>query len=659
MNENEAENEIMQDAGGVSNDISPLANTSDPNFNNINSNILENIDLNQSFKDSTRYLDQSHLYTERDNVIMALKVPEYKKTLTEKDFTIESLQTDIRNYQQNFYNLNKSKTSMLFNTNLQDMSERINGLGNAVDFLRIRQNDVVATTNTFQEKIIHMSCIIDNTLKQVKIEKERLKQDLENVLCSNELEYLKSENEILNAKLNVANIKLNEEKESVFKNNQYFEKVIKYKADKYDEILAENQSLKDELAKIKMSLNENKNQLDLKLKTIEDQTEVIIDNLKQSDILKKDNCTLKERIQHLEKTNDGLMDDISQNVVYQKTIQEEKENNYKNYDHTLKNYEENILQLNKELKLQKENEYTIQNEVINLKQEVQSSNNKITNLQEELKVNLTLIPELQNKIYASIKNLNNDLTLSYKKLQDCITEFAIEKSKLEKDKNELENQFKEQLLKLNETTSNYMEYKSKAKLLYSEITKIQQHYYQLEQKISPECKIIETIEISDGEENIDVSIEEFVDEDVSNKKYSKVSYKTNQRFSNYLSKRNLFSMSVGNNTLKRQKTINNTDVPQSTDCSNKLKQNCTQIINNSILNLQNYKETDNKYQVNSFSNIRLNVLKKSLKESGLKDLMPPPKKLMTKSNMQNMTVLNQAEIIHLEELSTKQTKPKK
>lgn len=37
---------------------------------------------------------------------MALKVSEYEKAITERDFFIESLQADVRNYQYNLYNLN-------------------------------------------------------------------------------------------------------------------------------------------------------------------------------------------------------------------------------------------------------------------------------------------------------------------------------------------------------------------------------------------------------------------------------------------------------------------------------------------------------------------------------------------------------------------------
>lgn len=81
-------------------------------------------------------------------------------------------------------------------------------------------------------------------------------------------------------------------------------------------------------------------QLELKQKTIDDQAE-LYDNIKQSeelnDILKKDNITLREHNGHLEKIKTDLMDDISNNIVYQNEIQEENENKF---NHMCKNYDE-------------------------------------------------------------------------------------------------------------------------------------------------------------------------------------------------------------------------------------------------------------------------------------------------------------------------------
>ncbi|VVC25614.1 Hypothetical protein CINCED_3A025852 [Cinara cedri] len=582
MNE-QAHHGILQEVGGESEETnnSPT-NTTDHGINNI----LENGGLDRSLSDPVRYLDQHRMLMEQENAMMALKVSEYENALAEKDLSIESLHTDMINYQNNNYILTNqykslmestkslNATGMGLNTCFKNISERLNRLEDTLDNVTKRQKEVLITNNTFQDKVIRVSSNIDSLFNQVNIDKIKAKEELDDLLnkhslecityktnleeCVNKIENMKSENDTLNRKLNATNIELNEEKESVLKKIQYFEKKIKDTTDQnvllindikvitdnYDVILTENQYLKDEITKMKMSLNENEKQLDLKLKTIEDQSK-LFDNLKQSeelnDMLKKNNFTLKERIEYLEKINNELMDDISNNIVYQNTIQEENENKYK---HTLKDYEEKILQLNKELKLQKENEFTVKNEVIDLKQEVQNSNNTITNLQDELKLNLTLIPQLQNKI----DNLNNDLTLSYKKLQDCSTELETEKNKLEKEKNELENQFKEQNLKLTETTANYIKYKSKVMPLYSEVLRLRQKCLLFEQKKSSEHHLTETIEEDD------VSNTEFVGEDISNKHVLSVSYNTNQSSLNCSSKRN--SLYIDNTSLKKHKTSN-------------------------------------------------------------------------------------------------------
>lgn len=55
--------------------------------------------MEQSFNDSLKYLDQHRMLMEQENAVMALKISEYEKALSEKDFSIESLHTDIVNYQ--------------------------------------------------------------------------------------------------------------------------------------------------------------------------------------------------------------------------------------------------------------------------------------------------------------------------------------------------------------------------------------------------------------------------------------------------------------------------------------------------------------------------------------------------------------------------------
>lgn len=75
--------------------------------------------------------------------------------------------------------------------------------------------------------------------------------------------------------------------------------------------------------------NENQRQLDIQSNIIKEQSEL-------NDELKKDNFTLKEHNEYLEKINTNLVEDISSIKLSQQGIQEETENKFKdmceNYD---------------------------------------------------------------------------------------------------------------------------------------------------------------------------------------------------------------------------------------------------------------------------------------------------------------------------------------
>lgn len=62
---------------------------------------IRNNNLDQSLNNSVKYLDQQRILMEQENAVMALKVSEYEKALSEKDSSIESLHTDMINYQNN------------------------------------------------------------------------------------------------------------------------------------------------------------------------------------------------------------------------------------------------------------------------------------------------------------------------------------------------------------------------------------------------------------------------------------------------------------------------------------------------------------------------------------------------------------------------------
>lgn len=80
--------------------------------------------------------------------------------------------------------------------------------------------------------------------------------------------------------------------------------------------------------------------LDVQLNIFKEQTADFLNNLKISEELndkfKKDNYTLNERNEYLDKINTDLMFDISNNKISENKSQEEKENKfkemYKSYD---------------------------------------------------------------------------------------------------------------------------------------------------------------------------------------------------------------------------------------------------------------------------------------------------------------------------------------
>ncbi|CAI6367878.1 unnamed protein product [Macrosiphum euphorbiae] len=567
MNAQERNAKLLDVCDEIDKTTSSPNNTTFHSFNN--TGITESVLENNCLCNSVKYLDLQRITIDQNNVTMALKISEYEKALSERDYTIQSLHTAMMNSQNNNYVLNnqcknlmeKTKsvndTCIRLNTSFTIICERLNRLGDTVDNAKTRQKDVMTlvdqTTNTFQEKMLTISDALDESLKQVTIEKIRTKEDFEMLQdkysldvsafktnlqeCTNEIEYLKNENNILLEKLNDSYIQLNEEKENLLNLNQCFEterremenqnllltNQNKSMNQKYDELRTKNQSLEDELNVLKTSLNENQKQIDIQSNIIKEQSE-LCDNLKifeeLNDKLKKDNFTLKEQNEYLEKINTNLVEDISSIKLSQQGIQEETENKFKdmceNYDNLLKMQDDRLKDRNEKLALQKEKEIKNQAEVIELKEEIQTSNKTITGLREELQANCVLIPELQNKI----NELNKNLVNAYQTLSDSTKELVSEKNELEKEKTYLENQSKEHFGQIEKLTANYMKYKSKAKQLYVEVMRLRHQCSRSEpKKKTQQLQPVDTIEVlSDEDNNIDhdVSIIEFNDRNVSN-----------------------------------------------------------------------------------------------------------------------------------------------
>ncbi|XP_022182336.1 putative leucine-rich repeat-containing protein DDB_G0290503 isoform X2 [Myzus persicae] len=629
------------------------------NNTNINESVLENSGLNGDLCDPGKYFDLQRMMIDQNNVTLALKMSEYEKALVERDYTIKSLHTNMMNSQNNNYVLNnqcknimeKTKsvndTCVRLNTSFTNICERLNRLGDTVDNARTRQKEVMTlvdqTTSTFQEKILSISDTLDESLKQVTMEKIRTKQDLEMLQnkysldiaafktnlqeCTNEIEYLKNENNILLEKLNDSYIKLNEEKETVLYLNQRFETELREKEnqnlllinqnksmnEKFDEIGTKNQILEDELNILKNSLNENQKQLNIQSNIVKEQSE-LLDNLKiieeLNDKLKKDNFTLKEQNEYLEQINTNLVEDISSIKSSQHGIQEETESKFKdmceNYDNLLKMQDERLKEQTEKLVLQKEKEIKNQSEVIELKEEIETSNKTITGLREELQANYVLIPELQK----NIDDLNKNLVNAYQKLRDSTKDLVAEKNELEKEKIELENQSKEHFGQIEKLTSNYMKYKSKAKQLYVEVMRLK---YQVSRS-EPKKKIQQLPPVDTIEE---LSIVEFNDQNVSSMNVS-IHSTSNKPFqkSNISSLKRNGSPLIHIGSSKVKKHLTSVDVAAShttTISPNILKQiNDARKIENSLnssfksINLKHEEKNANKIEKNNEYNQSVN-----------------------------------------------------
>lgn len=74
------------------------AETSQPN--------TEHSDLGREENDPARFLDFQRMLFEQGNAAMALKMSEYEKALADRDFTIQSLYTDVMNFRNDNHVLN-------------------------------------------------------------------------------------------------------------------------------------------------------------------------------------------------------------------------------------------------------------------------------------------------------------------------------------------------------------------------------------------------------------------------------------------------------------------------------------------------------------------------------------------------------------------------
>lgn len=69
--------------------------------------------LNQSIIDPVKYIDMQHMNIEQGNAMLTLKVTEYEKMLAEKDYTIQTLHTDMMNSQNNNFVLSNQYKNIM------------------------------------------------------------------------------------------------------------------------------------------------------------------------------------------------------------------------------------------------------------------------------------------------------------------------------------------------------------------------------------------------------------------------------------------------------------------------------------------------------------------------------------------------------------------
>ncbi|XP_050422384.1 uncharacterized protein MCAP_0864-like isoform X2 [Adelges cooleyi] len=519
----------------------------------------------QNALESVKMLDLHRMLNGQNNTVVAFKINEYEKAIQEKDEKIKSLKKQMVNSKNNsvtlkqFYKSVEEKTTFTIDTCKQmdtsftSICNRLNKLGENLDNSKSRQKEivdlVVQTTNNFQEKLLKVSEDLEDSLKCVNVEKMKAKNELSNLEIqhtedlikykssleniANELDKIKTErNDMYDQLIEVKNV-FKEKTTSYEKKIQGFENELQQKQadntllvrknnsieEKCKDLTNEIQRVNDELDGLKQSLSEKENELKNLLAITKDQSEQLKDKMVTQELceeLKKNNSAMVERTENLECVNSKLLEEI--NTLKSKNDElfnddKKVDEICKSYDELLKIQEEKLNNCIKDLEKCNANEQALQKESMYLKAKIDMSNKTIDAMQEELKNNnMQIIPELQKKIDV----LSTDLSKSHQMLRDSAKGFVTEKSELEKEKMELENENKDRCKQIEKLSSGYMKYKTRAKQLYEEMVKLRRMLSKSVDSKTTKSQNPETIEISDGEDNDDdVSIVEVNEHDLS------------------------------------------------------------------------------------------------------------------------------------------------
>ena len=483
-------------------------------LNNINNNEVNNNDINNRLNN-----DNNIIINKKQELDIEI-LRESNKKLNEK---ITELIEELKNKENTIINLNEEKVSILKKKG--DYENRINGMTKLINKMKNELDNKNLSIDSNDNKIILLQNELNNVSQlnnqsnnnisklinendQLKNQIKSLKDNYTNISLNNEelinkINKLEKENEEKIIKINQENItKINELQNEINENNknsielhnlkiknqtlnkkilllqQENKKLLEYENlnnDLKNEILLKNKNIEEYKIKINNDNNNNQNIIDSLKKDIISKNNIINEQIKNYQVLEKENNNIVILKNNIEKSNNII------NELKNKCEMLSKENeDDKNTIEELKNeiliknkiIEENKIQIENDLAENESNK----NLIIKLKKEIASTNNliieyklKIENLSSKEKTSQNKINNLENELLSknniindfkinneqilrendNYKNVINDLE---KKNKDNLNNIEIMKNELNKYKN---NYIKIQ--ELNQELSNKIE----------------------------------------------------------------------------------------------------------------------------------------------------------------------------------------------------------
>ena len=483
-------------------------------LNNINNNEVNNNDINNRLNN-----DNNIIINKKQELDIEI-LRESNKKLNEK---ITELIEELKNKENTIISLNEEKVSILKKKG--DYENRINGMTKLINKMKNELDNKNLSIDSNDNKIILLQNELNNVSQlnnqsnnnisklinendQLKNQIKSLKDNYTNISLNNEelinkINKLEKENEEKINKINQENInKINELQSEISENNknsielhnlkiknqnlnkkilllqQENKKLLEYENinnDLKNEILLKNKNIEEYKIKINNDNNNNQNIIDSLKKDIISKNNIINEQIKNYQVLEKENNNIVILKNNIEKSNNII------NELKNKCEMLSKENeDDKNTIEELKNeiliknkiIEENKIQIENDLAENESNK----NLIIKLKKEIASTNNliieyklKIENLSSKEKTSQNKINNLENELLSknniindfkinneqilrenyNYKNVINDLE---KKNKDNLNNIEIKKNELNKYKN---NYIKIQ--ELNQELSNKIE----------------------------------------------------------------------------------------------------------------------------------------------------------------------------------------------------------